>query len=689
MKRHLPVGTIILRVALAIAAPTLALFTGPLQAPVPTSFAAVHPHVSYQHIVGWRDFAGDGTNSAASSLTSFSIAPTTAFTVTYTPGVAEYGPAIDAQGDENTVDANGVVRSFSASNGQFSVSPLSRWSAVPGSAITLTIPLAPQPVVGPDDNTYVALTTSLGAGVLQQVDPYGNAHVVYTNPAGAPFSSTPTYCGGGWVEGDTAGHLVATIAPQAVRLANVFDLSQYHNAGVTAGASSAFFGKPACVASGSSYTLYVASTDKAPASGQYATGTLFSLTPNTTPLTGGTFAGTNGYTVNWAVPLQGVAEGAVVYDAAAGLVLVEDSSGALTAVNSALGMASTITGLGNVGMLSPAVDPNSGIVYTDDAFGNLWALTSGLTPESSFGTGGRVALIDGAGGDFVAAQGPIVDGAGRVYDNDTDGTVDCVQPVTGTILWHAGPPGITLPIGANYSGLTIGNDGTLWEAAQGAVYGLYAPQSGAALYPRLEQAHPSLPVLPASYHFGIWDDASSAQGPNADLLSASPGTGQHASATVPLPVAGDASPSIALAGQFLSPPLAAQTLVAGNWTAGLGVSALPNQGTHSRYAGYIALFLVNGSTGQVRSTLFTAQIGVDRGNTFGTEFTAYGTANAPAVAVQAGDYLDAEIGAVNTDYRSSVNATVYTSGTTPISSDAVGTSSAASFIQSPGPISFE
>ena len=99
--------------------------------------------------------------------------------------------------------------------------------------------------------------------------------------------------------------------------------------------------------------------------------------------------------------------------------------------------------------------------------------------------------------------------------------------------------------------------------------------------------------------------------------------------------------------------------------------------------------MINGNTGQVRGTLIDAPIGAVK-STEGSEVMAYQLA-APgaAVAVQAGDYLEAEIGVQTTSSSAVQNTTLFTSGATPITGDGVRTSDAASFIQAPVALAFQ
>jgi hypothetical protein len=215
------------------------------------------------------------------------------------------------------------------------------------------------------------------------------------------------------------------------------------------------------------------------------------------------------------------------------------------------------------------------------------------------------------------------------------------------------------------------------------------PPAGNTLYPRLDLAHPTLGTLPASYHFGLWDAASSIQGPNAKMLSTGPGTAQQASDTGYLYQAGDAGPSMALDGEFLSAPLAAQTIPAGAWSAGLGIQgSLLNNGAPD-YTGYLILNVINGSTGQVRGTLIDAPIGAEK-TTEGSEVTAHqASLQGAAVTVQAGDYLEAEIGVRTLSSSAVQNTTLFTSGTTAITTDGAGTTNAETFLQAPAALTFQ
>jgi sugar lactone lactonase YvrE len=254
--------------------------------------------------------------------------------------------------------------------------------------------------------------------------------------------------------------------------------------------------------------------------------------------------------------------------------------------------------------------------------------------------------------------------------------------------YYAGPAGA----GTFYrpAGIVPDSSGGVYVADTGDNRALYLPAGSiTGLFPRLELPRPTLPVYPSSYHFGLWDTASSAQGPHADLLSTAPGSTQQTSPLGWVYGAGDDAPSRVLDGQFLSAPLAAQTIPAGAWTVGLGIQASIASGSSTEYSGYLSLYVVDGATGNVRGTIYDGPIGGDKTGT-GTELTAYGAhVTGAAVQVQAGDYLDAEIGVQQTSYNDTINTYLYTSGTGPVGQDGVSATNAMSVLQPPNALFFQ
>jgi alpha-tubulin suppressor-like RCC1 family protein len=219
-------------------------------------------------------------------------------------------------------------------------------------------------------------------------------------------------------------------------------------------------------------------------------------------------------------------------------------------------------------------------------------------------------------------------------------------------------------------------------------YGLgYTTSTSAVLYPRLDQPHPTLPVLPASYHFGLWDRASSVQGPGAALLSTAPGATQQTAGPLTLDPVGD-YPTRVLEGEFLSPPLAAQTLPAGSWTVGEGIETTLLQGSGLSFSGYAAIYLINGGTGKLRGEVGEGWFGAYQ-NTGGREESAYGTVPGAGLAVQAGDYLEVELGVQSESSSSSAAAMLSTSGSSPITADGATTSNAQTFLEAPGQLTFQ
>lgn len=126
--------------------------------------------------------------------------------------------------------------------------------------------------------------------------------------------------------------------------------------------------------------------------------------------------------------------------------------------------------------------------------------------------------------------------------------------------------------------------------------------------------------------------------------------------------------------QFLSPPLAAQTISAQTWTVGCAWSHL----AVSNYYPFFSLVLVNGSTGAARTTLFSLVfISVRTPSGEETAWSSSAAAGSSAV-VTPGDYLSYELGVEEVVSTNAV--TLYTDGTTPITADQVATADAQSFV---------
>lgn len=132
--------------------------------------------------------------------------------------------------------------------------------------------------------------------------------------------------------------------------------------------------------------------------------------------------------------------------------------------------------------------------------------------------------------------------------------------------------------------------------------------------------------------------------------------------------------------QYISPPLAAQSIGSGNWILGFAIS---NPSTWT-WQGYASLLLANGATGAIRSAIFNVTaVGAVKNSAY-TETGAYSPAlSGGAVVAVAGDYLVLEIGASNNN-SNGMSCSVCDSGNTSVVSDGATYSSARSYLTSPG-----
>lgn len=170
---------------------------------------------------------------------------------------------------------------------------------------------------------------------------------------------------------------------------------------------------------------------------------------------------------------------------------------------------------------------------------------------------------------------------------------------------------------------------------------------------------------------GTWDYTNtSIKGASArSLLAAASGSSNALGSTGT--VSSTATPKTYLGQQLLSEPLAAQTIGSGNWVVAFrgqysGGSALRT------WEGWAGLYLVNGSTGAVRSTIFTQQTIGSTGRTVTTARTCYATTiSGSSVSVTAGDYLCLECGIKIASTTTSASATTNTNvqGTNDITAD--------------------
>lgn len=141
-------------------------------------------------------------------------------------------------------------------------------------------------------------------------------------------------------------------------------------------------------------------------------------------------------------------------------------------------------------------------------------------------------------------------------------------------------------------------------------------------------------------------------------------------------------------GTFHTPALAAQTIAAGNWTIGLtGQYGLAGSGRS--WTPRMSLYLVDGSNGTLRSTIFAiGNIGATA-RTATALRTGYDTAIAGSAAtVTAGDYLVLEIGLsiVSTGDGTPRTLTMRFANSTAITSDNVANTTPMAFLTAPASV---
>jgi hypothetical protein len=147
-------------------------------------------------------------------------------------------------------------------------------------------------------------------------------------------------------------------------------------------------------------------------------------------------------------------------------------------------------------------------------------------------------------------------------------------------------------------------------------------------------------------------------------------------------------------GQFCSIALQAQTVLAGNWLVGFAAD-VTNAAANLNWTPFLSLYLVNGSTGAIRTTIFAlaALTGAAANRTTTSELTCYGTIAGAGFTASLGDYLVLELGLrlANTNISGTWIPTsdLYTSGTSLISADNVAASSALSQLFPPQPLQFQ
>lgn len=138
-----------------------------------------------------------------------------------------------------------------------------------------------------------------------------------------------------------------------------------------------------------------------------------------------------------------------------------------------------------------------------------------------------------------------------------------------------------------------------------------------------------------------------------------------------------------LLGQFVSDPLRAQTIPAGNWQIAFGAALLNAAATYT-WAPVAALFVMD-AQGTRRATLFDLSAVGASGRTTTTERSALASIAGASVQIATGDCLVLEvgIGVSNLAAATAPQARLYAQGTTPITADDVAISDALASLEGP------
>jgi hypothetical protein len=204
-------------------------------------------------------------------------------------------------------------------------------------------------------------------------------------------------------------------------------------------------------------------------------------------------------------------------------------------------------------------------------------------------------------------------------------------------------------------------------------------------------ANPALGTLPSGY-LAAWDQSISGNaGSGAVFLDSNSASSQLSFTKTWSSIAKGATNSLGHA-QYCSNALTAQTITSGNWTiafasdfntTGLSVNA------------YASLYLVNGSTGAIRTTIFAlAQLtGSGALSSGGGEKTNWSsTCSGSSATATDGDYLVLEIGLSchnGSNGALTPSTHCYDSGATAITTDQASTSDAKSSLGAPVTLTFK
>lgn len=136
--------------------------------------------------------------------------------------------------------------------------------------------------------------------------------------------------------------------------------------------------------------------------------------------------------------------------------------------------------------------------------------------------------------------------------------------------------------------------------------------------------------------------------------------------------------------QFVSDPLRSALIPAASWNVAFAAQ-LANAAATFAWRGQAALFILNGTTGQRRATLFdTSNVGTGS-RTVTTERTCLESIAGLAAQVRAGDCLCLELGisVTNTAAALAPQASLFAGGTSPITTDDAATTSAQAVLEAP------
>lgn len=190
---------------------------------------------------------------------------------------------------------------------------------------------------------------------------------------------------------------------------------------------------------------------------------------------------------------------------------------------------------------------------------------------------------------------------------------------------------------------------------------------------------------PSGYLDTNWQEPNTNNGgTNAKALMLSAGSSQIQLSCSPIVSGGKLGVA-----QYLSPTLPVQTISSGNWTIAFG-GRYGTAGGPLTWNGVASLYLVNGSSGSIRTTIFQSQTIGSTSRTSSAELTCYSTTISGAgFTTTSEDYLVLELG-INAQGPLFPAGTVdvYADGTTAITTDAASTSSAQSVIISPTSINY-